>query len=311
MLDNIFQIKFNYKSNNMKSVAIITRTKNRPLTLKRALSSVVCQTFKDFQWVVVNDGGEKEPVEQINIEAQNLGIDVLVHHNEVSQGMEKASNIGLHLSDSKYVVIHDDDDTWEGSFLEKTVSYLESIPNDSKIKGVVTRSTKVIEIIHDKSIEVKKKFPYDANLNAITLYQMVHLHNVPPNLSFVYRRDVFDDIGYYREDLPVLGDWDFNIRFLSRYDVVVIPEYLANYHWRETLLQGNYSNTVVGKIDIHATYAAFLKNEWLRKDLQEGKLGLGFLVNISQDFQAIQNKLNPWSKIVVVFKKIFKTLYIH
>ena len=44
-------------------IAIITRTKNRPLLLRRAINSVLKQTLKDWIMVIVNDGGSKEEVE--------------------------------------------------------------------------------------------------------------------------------------------------------------------------------------------------------------------------------------------------------
>ena len=42
----------------MKKVAVITRTRNRALLLRRAARSVERQTFRAFSWVVVNDGGD-------------------------------------------------------------------------------------------------------------------------------------------------------------------------------------------------------------------------------------------------------------
>ena len=49
----------------MKNVAVITRTRNRALLLRRAARSVERQTFRDFSWVVVNDGGDGEEVKPV------------------------------------------------------------------------------------------------------------------------------------------------------------------------------------------------------------------------------------------------------
>ena len=49
-----------------------------------------------------------------------------VIHNVESVGMEAASNIGITASESEYLVINDNDDTWHLGFLEKTVSYLDA-----------------------------------------------------------------------------------------------------------------------------------------------------------------------------------------
>ena len=78
-------------NSNVKKVAVITRTKNRELLLNRALASVSSQTFRDFVWVIVNDGGERAPVEEIAGKASTSGIEVKVLHHEKSLGMEAAS----------------------------------------------------------------------------------------------------------------------------------------------------------------------------------------------------------------------------
>lgn len=292
----------------MKKVAVITRTKNRPLMLQRALKSVMGQIFTDFDWIIINDGGDPKPVNEIINLAKQQGIDVIVKHHEISKGMEAASNTGINISSSKYIVIHDDDDSWEPAFLKQTINFLESKQDSLLIKGVVTRTTKIFEKVNQESIVIKKKIPYDSYLCSMTLFKMARLGIVPPPISFVYRRDVLETIGLYREDLPVLGDWEFNLRFLSHYEIAVIPEYLANYHWRDTLKKGDYRNTVVADIDIHETYTALLRNELLRKDLREGKIGIGFLVNLCHEFQAIQIILQPLSKIKSLIHKIMEPI---
>ena len=77
-------------------------------------------------------------------------------------------------------------------------------------------------------------------------------------------------------------------------------------------MKGDYRNTVVADLDLHAYEAAFLKNDLLRKDLSEGKIGIGFLINLCHDFQVIQNQLNPWRKFLLLIRKTirpFKYLY--
>ena len=135
------------------------------------------------------------------------------------------------------------------------------------------------------------KTPYNLELMAVTLYDIAHLDNIFPPISFLYRRDVYDAIGRYREDIPVLGDWDFNLRFLMKYDIQVLPEPLAYYHFRQNS-DDDYANSLVGAIESHIQYAAYLRNDLLRTDLASNKLGAGFLVNICHDFNKVFKYLN-------------------
>ncbi len=95
-------------------ISIITRTKNRPILLKRAELSVFNQTRKDYEWIVVNDGGS--PIAP--------SANFVIQYPR-SKGMEAASNIGISTASRKYVVIHDDDDSWNPQFLEKMIYALE------------------------------------------------------------------------------------------------------------------------------------------------------------------------------------------
>ena len=73
---------------------IITRTKNRPILLKRALESVALQNYNSIEHIIINDGGCPIAVEN-EILAANLSTNIKVLHNESSIGMEAASNAGI------------------------------------------------------------------------------------------------------------------------------------------------------------------------------------------------------------------------
>src|SRR5690349_8594527 len=104
------------------TVAVVIRTKNRPLFLARALDSVLAQTYEDWVAVVVNDVGDREPVEAaVAAVADRARGRVHVLHNSVSRGREAAMNTGVHATASTFLVIHDDDDSWAPTFLEETV----------------------------------------------------------------------------------------------------------------------------------------------------------------------------------------------
>ena len=261
--------------NKIKKVAIITRTKNRNILLWRAYYSVKKQTYRDFIWVIVNDGGEKEGVESIATEARNNDIDVQILHHEQSKGMEAASNAGIRSCESEYIVIHDDDDSWEADFLEKTVDFLD---NEPLFSGVITHTLLVNEIIENNSPRTTSSYGFNTWLKSVYLMEMMMVNSFPP-ISFLFKRDVYDKVGGYNESLPVLGDWDFNIRFLKEADIGVIPELLALYHHRDTITDENnvYGNTVNAGISKHVRYDAILRNHYLRTSPQD----LGVLANFA------------------------------
>ncbi len=271
------------KSDNkdIAKVAVITRTKNRPVMLKRAAKSVANQQFQDLVWVVVNDGGDPEEVNQV-VEQSPVDLrKVIVVHNPTSLGMEAASNRAISASDSKYIVIHDDDDTWQPEFLSRTVDFLENPPVAS-MKGVIAHAIRWSEVIMDEDyVELIDSCPYQDWVMTVPLYEMASMNMFAP-ISFLFSREVYDEIGGFDPTLPVLGDWDFNLRFLMKYDIGVIPEKLSNYHHRDYQKSGAYSNSVYGAVSKHQMYEAVVRNRGLRQLSEEGGLPLTSILSLGR-----------------------------
>lgn len=247
-------------------VAVIMRTKDRPLLLRRAIHSVVSQTFGDFCVCIVNDGGDRGEVDQAVQEAdRSLAGRIKIVHNEVPAGREAAINDGVRATESELITLLDDDDTWDPQFLSKTVGALE----DPAVMGVSTRSAVVYETVIGTQIETGGAEILAAELDQITLAEILLRNTIPTN-SFVYRRSVYDEIGGYDGSLPVLADWDFNIRFLLKYPVHFIDgQPLSFWHHRRES-GGAMGNSVVTSRD-HEIYRARIRDRYLRDALSESR----------------------------------------
>ena len=253
-------------------ITIVTRTKNRPIFLARALDDIFAQTFQDFELVVVNDGGDPADVELLTSQrsdAERARITTL-HHSE-SVGMEAASNAGIKAGSGEFVVIHDDDDFWAPTFLERTVAYLDD-PSHAAQSGVMVRTEIVIEEVVEDRIEPVRREIFWADMRQITLADMLRINRAVP-ISFLYRRSLHDAVGYYNEDLPVVGDWDFHLRVLSHSRVGFLDgEPLAFWSQRPES-EGHDGNSIFAKAAEHAHYDALVRDEHLREGVAQGGLG--------------------------------------
>jgi len=261
-------------ANESPKVCVITRTKNRSILLRRAADSVRSQTFQDFRWVVVNDGGNREDVELV-IKGSGINREkVNLISNSVSMGMEAASNVGVRSMDSEYIVIHDDDDSWDPEFLSKTISFMTA-PEGQRYGGVVTYTNYVSELIRDNEVIRLSEKPYQGKITGVDLDAVIDRNLYPP-ISFLFRRDIYNMIGGFDETLPVLGDWLFNMEFLLRANIGVIPEFLALYHHRDRseLTPLEYKNTVVDQVSTHEEYTSIVRNIFLRRNLNQSAISL-------------------------------------
>jgi glycosyltransferase involved in cell wall biosynthesis len=243
------------------SVAIVMRTKDRPVLLDRAIADVCAQTFSGWQLVIVSDGESDAATESIvrRHEAALAGR-VTVLRNEVSRGMEAASNQGIKATDSAYIAIHDDDDTWHPEFLRRTVAHLDATSD----AAVAVRTEIVWEDVDGDKITEQGREVFCSDVHSFTLSEMLR-HNRTVPISVLYRRAVHDEIGYFREDLTAVGDWEFWLRLaLTAHSLGFLDgDPLAFWHQRRGA-KGPMANSVIAQDSVHKDLDLLLRDEALR-----------------------------------------------
>ncbi len=273
------------------AVAIITRTKNRAKLLTRAAKSIVSQTFSDWVWVVVNDGGDADAVDaSLEPFKKACGKRLIVKHNPESLGMEAAANLGVKASTSEFVVIHDDDDTWHPDFLKETVALLRS-EQGANYGGCVTHT----DIIHERiepsgAITEIDRESFHGYQTHLYLYREL-ANNVFVPISFLFRRSCYDALQGFNESLPVVGDWEFNYRFLQHWEIRVLTTALAFWHQRVGGPGSNDDNTVTAGWSSHRDYDSLIRNQFLREEIAEGRVGLGFYLNQSRSHELVMGRI--------------------
>lgn len=262
-------------------VAIVTRTKDRPLLLKRAIDSVSRQRFKDWTQVIVNDGGTAADVDALVASLpKKLQERIEVLHHPEPLGMQAASNAGIEASESEFVCIHDDDDQWEAGFLEKAVAFLDEAGSESPYQGVVAGTEEVIEKIGPKNriSEVSRK-PH-IPLEEISLFRMGYENPFPP-IAFCFRRSAWKALGGFDPRWDVVGDMDFNLRFLLKYEIGVLPDVLAYYHIRESADEESLANSIAEKKSLHKRLFNEFKNTHLRNAESPQAVSLALGLNVA------------------------------
>jgi glycosyltransferase involved in cell wall biosynthesis len=236
------------------------RTYERPVLLARAIASVQNQTFSDWELIIVNNGGDPARVESVVSVARNTTgtSTITVLHLPERVGMEEASNQGLRATTSTYFAIHDDDDSWRPTFLETVVHTFSSHPVAS---AVLTGVTRVHETFKGGKVwpEKHENFPLD---DARLTYERLIGGNTFPPIAALFRRSLLDSAGYFDSSLPVLGDWEFNLRAVRRGKFVFVPERLANYHTRTPESDRASGNSITVGEDLHLRVKKELQERW-------------------------------------------------
>lgn len=271
-----FNIEINDTSDaEVGLVSVITRTKNRPQFLQRALNSVGNQKYRRWEHIIVNDGGPEEDVNR-NVLSLTAGqrAKTKIIHLPKSVGMEAASNAGLSIATGEFFIIHDDDDTWHEEFLTHTVEHL-SLESNKLLVAVTSNCEIIFEEEVNGTYQAVGRQDWLLWSNQIQLLDLL-TRNTIPTIALLVRRKVLAKMVGYAEEMPVLGDWDFNIRLLLLGDIGVVDKKLAYYHQRSGA-NSSTSNSISGGAFLHQEYWRRYRNSLTRQAIAENSSAIGIL----------------------------------
>lgn len=187
--------KYDYR--NLPVVSALMTTFSRQDLVAESIQSVIDQTYKNWELIIVNDGGEdiEEIVKQFNDPR-------IKYFNCKHKGKAASLNFAIQNSQSKYIAYLDDDDKYYPNHLEVLINYLE---NHSDREFVYSISREVEKVFSQSGWQTKQSFiRYAHQVTPNMLRFMNHI----PNLCVVHTRKLFEFTGLYDESLDVLIDWD-------------------------------------------------------------------------------------------------------
>lgn len=201
-------------------ITVLFPVYNASAYLKEAMDSILNQTFKEFEFLVINDGSTDESVEII--ESYEDGRIRLVH-NEENLGLIATLNKGIDLIDSKYIVRADADDICLPERLHQQYNFMEANP-DIGISGTWHEM-----LGHPSGRKRGTKYSTDDDMIRIKHMYQVHLTHG----TSIIRKEVLDEHNLrFDPDFKHAEDYDLFVRMSMYCKMSNIPEvlYLVRYH---------------------------------------------------------------------------------
>lgn len=211
-------------------VSVILPIYNGERTLERAIFSVVNQSrFKDLEIILIDDGSKDKSNEVARKFCNDYPDNIFIYFNKTNQGIAKTQNIGLKKARGKYIARIDQDDIWtDKSKIEKQ---LERLQNDSSIGLVGTWAM----VVNENGPDFKLSPPAEDSL----IRKQFLMASMFVSPSVMFRKDLTNRIGYYREDLKYgTEDYEYWLRIGAVAKLANIPYYCMEYHFHMT----SYSN---------------------------------------------------------------------
>lgn len=198
-----------------KTVSAVIPTFNRTTYLKEAVVSVINQSRPVLEIIVVDDGSSEDIAQALSDIDGPIRI---VRHTE-NKGHSAARNTGIKVARGDYIAFLDSDDLWLKKKLEVQIARFE----DSDDVGLVGGGYEYIKSTGEVAgtPQLPPEFPRYEDL-AIGLFAFSGSSPVA-----VCKKEVFEKVGFFDEDLMILEDWDMWTRISQHFEVVNPQERLV------------------------------------------------------------------------------------
>jgi len=222
--------------NNMPKVSILMPTYNGAKYIAGAIESVLVQSYKDWELLIIVDGSSDNTVEIVNeYVAGDSRIKLII--NDVNLRLPKTLNKGLALAHGKFIARIDDDDKWVCvDKLERQINFLE----DNIDYGLVGTDFIIVKDEGETTFKTKKT---DIEIRNVILSYNPFCHS-----SIVFKNDQSHNFNY-NENLVYTEDWDLWLRIGQYYKMANLDFSGVRYLLRNGMSK---KNTKFRQIKYHA-----------------------------------------------------------
>ena len=199
----------------MPSISVIIPTYNRAKYLPRAIDSVLSQTHRELELIVVDDASTDSTQ---NLVANYKDPRIKYVKKLTNDGVSKSRNTGISKASHNWIAFLDSDDEWLPEKLEKQLSFSGLNSN--------------IKIIHTNENwfyngKPKKQLPKHKKYGGHIFKHCLPLCCIGPSTVMIHK-DVLSDVGLFDESFVVCEDYDLWLRVCHKYQVGLIEEHLVN-----------------------------------------------------------------------------------
>lgn len=193
-------------------VTCVIPTRDRPSLLRRALDSVLNQTYDNIEVIVVASPPH-EPIrrvlEEYETENQRLKPFYISDEPDAKVGANVARNVGIREASGEYIAFLDDDDVWKPAKIQKQIPYLKYLDSFSIVSCSLTWVAK------GGTFDIE---PPDAAVNEMDIDTAFYYYSVLVPSCVVLKTTELRAVGGFDEAIRWGEMWDVSLKIMDRFD---------------------------------------------------------------------------------------------
>lgn len=194
-------------------VSVIIPTYNRAIYVVEAIESVLAQTYKDFEIIVVDDGSTDDTKKVLEPYMNRI-----VYIHQKNQKQAAARNTGIHRATGQYIAFLDSDDLWLPKKLEVQVDYMEAHPE------IGMAHTGFLLQEESPSGTILKEWPYTKQWPSGNIFLELFLEPMVNTSTVLARRECFDAAGLFDPQLNWAEDYHMWWRIARNFPIGYIDK---------------------------------------------------------------------------------------
>lgn len=209
------------KEKSLPLVSIVVPCYNHEKYVTQTIESIVNQTYKNIELIVIDDGSKDSSQEVIQKLANKYKFTFIHRPN---RGLSATLNEAIELSSGKYFSTIASDDILMLEKIEKQVEFMEANPQFGMCYAKI--------VCFEDSLEKSYEYP-NSNKQGWIFEDLLNYGCFIPAPSNFIKKEVFDVVGGYDESLWI-EDWDMWLRIAQKYQIGYIDEHVAYYRRHDT-----------------------------------------------------------------------------
>ena len=267
-------------------ISVVMPAYNSEKYISEAIESILNQTYKNFEFIITNDGSTDKTLSIIKKYAkQDKRIKII--NNEKNLGISPSLNNGVKASKGKYIAIMNHDDISLTTRFEEQIKHMEKHP-EIGILGTF------IETFDERGNVFIRKYPVKDS----KIRKKIFFYSPLSHPSTIIRKEVFSEVGFYKERASPCEDVELYFRVGERYKLENLPKILLRYRIHKST------------VTMRKTRLMEKKANWIRWKYRNSKAyhfgAKEFLYNLLHliSLYIIPTKFKSWVYLKLIQRKV-------